>query len=208
MRFNEATAIIESQAFSARVNVASDLSTLLRAVLAESAVAELILLLGRQDGQDVAFRLLRRTVTLVAERVNYRYEHPRDAAIATYVWLLSGSYPLLAMVAAEAAVLVSRSWWASRVAEYILQGKYAEAETSTAKATLGPPPYPDLSTPGTGNAPFFMGSATFLESDEGWLSDMALYGSEEKTVPRFPFLPGETEITNCSRNAESLRIDK
>jgi hypothetical protein len=204
MRFHEAAATIEGRAFSARVNAASDLSTFLRAVLAESAVAELILLLGRED---VAFRLLRRTVMLVAERVDYKYENPRDAAIATYVWLLSDRYPLLAQVAAEAALLISRSWWAPRIAERVLQGKYTEEGASSAKAVLGAAPSINLSTPDTGNAPFFVGSATFLESDEGWLSDRALYANEERTAPRFTLLPGEIEITNRSLNSESLWIN-
>src|SRR6266404_2381083 len=176
MRFNEVTTTIESHGFSARVNAASDLSTFLRAVLAESAVAELILLLGRQD---VAFKILRRTVALVAEKVNYRYEHPRDAAIATYLWLLSDRYPLLAKAAAEAAILISRSWWASRTAERILQDKCAKQGTTTVEAALGTAPM-SLSTPDTGDAPFFVGSATFLESDEGWLSDTALYANENR----------------------------
>ena len=137
MSFLESVTEIENDAYSARVNVASDFRTFLRAVIAEKATVELIRLIREQR---TAFRLVGRTLQLARQRVDYRYEHPRDAAIATYVWLLAGRDPLLARIAAEAAEAVPKLWWASQVADVVLQGPHfgSDSQSRATQLPTGP----------------------------------------------------------------------
>jgi hypothetical protein len=126
--FLRAATEVESLAFSARVNIASDFRTFLRAVAAEEAMSSLALLI---KDPETAFRLMKRTLALVEQRFDYRYEHPRDSAIATYLLLLAARWPQLAGITAEAAASVPRTWWAAQVAREILERHHLQTSSNT-----------------------------------------------------------------------------
>lgn len=133
MTFSQAVQEIEGYAFSARVNVASDFRTFRRAVGAEKAASELARLI--QD-REVANTLLYRAVHLVCEHADFRYEHPRDAAIATYILLLSPRYIEFAKIVSESAVLMSQSWWSREAAESILTERDFAAQTDSQETEM------------------------------------------------------------------------
>ncbi len=121
MSFRDILCEIEGYSFAARVNLASDFDTFSRAVASENAVQELSRLLQRKEYAD---ELLKRTAQLCCQSTDFRHEHPKDAAIATYILTLSGRYMDLAKIAAESATIIPRSWWARRAAELILSNRY------------------------------------------------------------------------------------
>lgn len=131
MTFLECVSEIESPEYAARVNLASDYGTFLKGVTLERTTPELALQLR---DQGIGLRLVGRVVRMASQKVDHRYEHPYDAAMAAYVWLLAGTQPSLARIAANAAICVARSWWANRVAETVLRDNYLAEDTETIQA--------------------------------------------------------------------------
>jgi hypothetical protein len=72
--------------------------------------------------EDGALQILQRVLSLSKLRVDYRYAHPFDIPLATYLWVLSRTSPDLAQAGAEVAVDLPRMWWSEQVCRYILGG--------------------------------------------------------------------------------------
>ena len=211
MTFLEATAEIESHGFSARVNVASDFRTFLRAAAAERATIELARLL---KDQETAFRLLRRTLQLAKQGVDFRYEHPRDAAIAVYVWLLATTYQQLGAVASEAAALIPKSWWANTVADAVLRARNFRADRATGvtwEPLVSSPLKISVSAAETGESLVLtdcLGQLASQAEAMGFVS--ARHAAVEEPFEQVRFLlhemPGTVEIVTSSSSAQSRRI--
>ena len=119
MTVREAMREIESHEFAARLNVASNFRTFLRAAQRQEAVRTLLQELDSQEKrQQVFFRILE----LSRQRVDPRYENQWDTALAVYVWLINLKDFDLAKVAAEAAAQALQCWWAMKVSGHILLG--------------------------------------------------------------------------------------
>jgi len=109
---------IESRAFALRSNIASGISSFLYGIAHEEAVE---FLLDELRSPAQANSLLAKVLELAAEMRDSRFEHPRDTAIAAYLWLLAIKNPSSARLAASALTSVEGFWWARKVAQRILE---------------------------------------------------------------------------------------
>lgn len=117
MTLKEATQEIESHEFVARVNVASDFRTFLRAVAEQKVIHVLSQELAASENRQY---VLNRVLELSRRKVDLRYENPWDTALTAYVWLLNVKDWDLAKIAAEAAARAPQCWWATKMAHHIL----------------------------------------------------------------------------------------
>src|SRR5947209_1276807 len=88
---------IESHRFSALVNVANNFRTFVRAF---ASVPEVQQLTQAMQSPEVRAQIYERALELAREEGQEGQEHPGDAALATYLWLLSTMDENLAKVAA------------------------------------------------------------------------------------------------------------
>lgn len=116
MTFGGALKEVESHDLAARLNVASDFGTFLRAAQQQQSVRALIQELGsRKRLQEVFYRILE----LSRQKVDLRYENQWDTAIALYVLLISLKDFDLAKIAAQVAAQMPQCWWAKKVSTHI-----------------------------------------------------------------------------------------
>lgn len=108
---------IERHEFAARLNVASDLRTFVRAALRQEPVRRLI---RELDSAGAAEQLLRRVVQLARRRIDPRYANPCDVPLAVYVWALDLKDSPFRTLGAGAAIESAGTWWARKVAEEVL----------------------------------------------------------------------------------------
>lgn len=112
-----ALAEIESTRYSIQVNLASDLRTFLRAVERHPSVQAL---LGAPLSPDDLAAISGRARNLIASEANDVYEHPADAAVATYLLILSRCSPEKACALADEFAVDDKWWWARKVVERML----------------------------------------------------------------------------------------
>src|SRR5438128_1878041 len=108
---------IERLPFAVRVGLANSFRAFLRNITSEPSVNELLVL---AKSRDVALQVLQRVLSLSKLRVDFRYLHRFDIALATYLWILSRTYPEFATAGAEGTVYLPRTWWTEQVSGYIL----------------------------------------------------------------------------------------
>jgi len=133
MTLEECLERIESREFNARVNVASDLITFLRAVKLEDAVQ---LLWANLETSMALAKLARRVQDLAENAVDPRYENQWDAAIATYLWLLNLKDPCLASIAAERARTAPQCWWSEKFATRCLLENPARSDSGSGRIDI------------------------------------------------------------------------
>jgi hypothetical protein len=146
MTLDEVMKEIESHAFAARVNVASDLRTFLRAAQAERSVNDL---LEELDSPEKRPAVLSKIYELTQRQVDPRYENPWDTALAVYVWAMSVRDSDLATIAAEAAAQAPQCWWAAKLSRKILltqESPMPSASSSTMELTVRITAEPALQT--------------------------------------------------------------
>jgi hypothetical protein len=114
MTLDEALNAVESLEFSAIVNVASTFKTFIRLLASQPATQEL-----RELMKDaaVARQIVKRILVLCKTPCENGLEHPTDAALAAYLWLLSTTYPELATFSAAAVLQCDGCWWARQLAK-------------------------------------------------------------------------------------------
>jgi hypothetical protein len=112
----EAMHKIESDGFSAVVNLASSLKTFLRIVADQPEIQSLS---REMNSSKVTAEVFRRTMDLVMSPAEAEFEHPADAAIAAYIWLISNQDQKYAEIAAETVLDCPQFWWARKVADEI-----------------------------------------------------------------------------------------
>jgi len=108
---------VEHLKFAVRVGLANSFRAFLRNISVEPSVNEL---LASSKSRDVGLQVLQRVLSLSKLRVDFRYLHRFDIALATYLWVLSRSFPDLARAGAEATAYLPRTWWTEQVCNYIL----------------------------------------------------------------------------------------
>lgn len=121
MSFIEAMREIESHAFIARLGIASDFNSLLRAMKLEPSVQTISDELESRDKQD---QVLSKILSLVRQRTDIRYENPWDIALTVYLWLLSSKGLSAARVAAQVIAEAQQCWWAKELAGKVLSDSY------------------------------------------------------------------------------------
>jgi hypothetical protein len=146
---------IEGHEFSARVNVASDFKTFLRAVSQEQAARRLVEHLADPETQ---MAVLSRVFELTSVRIDPRYQHPWDTPLAVYLWALSLTSQVFAGLAAVIVFEAPQTWFARRMARYgMLNEQVRNASGSTehvvvqstfdARSTVESPASGDALTP-------------------------------------------------------------
>lgn len=117
MQFTERKEI-ESVAFAARANIASDLRTFLNVIDAEPAVVSLQNGLRNQATQiDDLLSAIRHLIDL---EFDAGYENPADTAVATYGWIIASVYPKLEGFVSNVLGALPNSWWSNQLAETYL----------------------------------------------------------------------------------------
>jgi len=121
----EAMARIESMEFSVEYNVCSGLEHLLRCIEQDEAFKALDTLdptgnpMTSEGEPTKKASFWQRVLELVCEPADQQYEHPRDMAVATYLWLLRDA-PFWRENSAKLVWInpLNAHWfWARRVAE-------------------------------------------------------------------------------------------
>lgn len=116
---------IESEAFAASVNIASDLSMAIRICRTHSSVEALTARVGRTAGDATA--VLSELACLAEAEINRAYASPWDAALlALLVATLDGAQ-MLSHRAAELAQRAPNCWWSRRLAADIMSGRRSPA---------------------------------------------------------------------------------
>ena len=104
---------IESPQFSARLNIANNLKTFLRATFSEEASQNLIKQL--LDFPENRWPLFKRVAELSQKQIDTQYENPWDTALAVYIWALSLVHLEAAQTAADFSLQAENCWWARQV---------------------------------------------------------------------------------------------
>jgi hypothetical protein len=133
VNFREALSAIESHAFSARINIASDLSGMLVAARSEKAVS---VVWSELNSKERGAELLRRVRDLSSQAVDFRYRNDWDDALAIYFWLLSLSNPEQTDIAAEQILRAPQCYWAAQMARrWAIEGRWrAQSGSVTTEA--------------------------------------------------------------------------
>jgi hypothetical protein len=118
MNLAEAIHSIEQPEFSAHVNIASSLKVFLRLLVSHEAVQTLLRLM---DQSGVPEKILERVSALLSNEPPEGFEHPDDAALAAYLWLLGEKSAVNANVAASLIREGIRLHWAKSVADRVGQ---------------------------------------------------------------------------------------
>jgi hypothetical protein len=122
MHAAEAMAGIEAPTFSALVNLASDVKTFLRILTAQPEVQALAAGMNAGAALEAVRGRLRVLTDTSAED---GYEHPADAAMAAYLWLVSQKDPPGGVIAAERVLRCKQCWWARKVADHVRSASQA-----------------------------------------------------------------------------------
>lgn len=123
MNATESMERIERHTFSALVNLASDFPTLLRILTSQPEVRALA---DEMKSEQVMLAVFARVGELTASPVEGEYEHPADAALAAYLWLLSPVNGDYSARATEAVLECKQCWWARKMAEHVRGQKKPE----------------------------------------------------------------------------------
>jgi len=112
---------IESSEFASQTLVANDADMFGEIAAGDRSVQYLIA--ASRDSAATARKILSRVEELRALEDDFRYRNARDAAIATYLFVLMQYNRPLAILGAESVVRACNVWWAKRIAVAILSGK-------------------------------------------------------------------------------------
>lgn len=124
MTFEEALFDIRGHEFAARLGVASDLRTFLRAAGKQDSVQTIFDEMSSGETSEESQRhVLCEILRLSRLRVDFRFQNPWDSALAALVWALSRVNLPLARLAVEAVMKAPQCWWAPRVADNIFEIK-------------------------------------------------------------------------------------
>jgi hypothetical protein len=110
---------VEGPAFASIINLASDFATLLRILVEQPEIRELASAMKASAG--ITAEVANRTLELASLPLEDEYEHPADAAMAAYLWLLSNRDQVYTELAAEAVSVCAQCWWAKKMAEHVRQ---------------------------------------------------------------------------------------
>jgi hypothetical protein len=113
MTATEAMEKIEGLRFSALTNFASDLRTFIDNLVSQPEVKALGEAMASEDATLAVFL---RSLELAEIQRDEAYEHPADAALAAYLWLLSARERSFSEIVAGLVIDCQQCWWARKVA--------------------------------------------------------------------------------------------
>ena len=127
MNINEAIQLTESHEVAAIANLASGVGTLLTTIQRLPSTKTLL-----EDPNVFANSnlILARVIEITRQETDPRYASPWDISLTTYLWVLMVINPALAKVAADLVVQTPRTWWADRLARFVLSR--AQLQTTAA----------------------------------------------------------------------------
>jgi hypothetical protein len=133
---SELFAEIERPAFSVRLNVVSGYKQFLRALTASPEVQTLLEQIQTPENDR---GLILRVESLVNSPSDPKFEHPKDAAVAAYLWVLTMTDPSSAELIASLILESPGFWWAQKMACKVLDVGHAKTETGkTTQESTGP----------------------------------------------------------------------
>lgn len=115
---HEVFRLIESRDYRIRVNKASSLSHFKRDVSSADEFHALVQEITKIEGNDL--HVVKRIYDLVTLDTDHRYEHPYDAAMATYLLSLEAAGSRRLVVAANLLRQSDRTWWADKISKRII----------------------------------------------------------------------------------------
>jgi hypothetical protein len=124
---------IEGQRFSALTNLASDFRTFLRILIEQPEVRALS---SATQSDQVTIAVFERLLTLAGSPTEAGYEHPADAAMAAYLWLLSTKDRDYSEIAAETVLGCGQCWWSRKMAEQVRKVSRFRSGAGMARAVL------------------------------------------------------------------------
>ena len=137
---------IESDRFSALVNIASNYRTFCRALAAQPEIQKLATLMKSNETRQLVFQ---RVLELSARPSDQEFENPWDSALAAYIWLLASTDQALAKMAAAKIIESHGYWWAKKVADEVLKSS-SISSTSAGPAIMQPDPHSQSRISGSG----------------------------------------------------------
>jgi hypothetical protein len=171
---------IESPTFSYRVTVESSLRRALLNIADQPDCQSLINLIKTEGKSEP---VLSRLIVLTRQSVDPRYQNPHDVAMATYLFTLQQTNAQVARIGAEATIAVAGTWWASKIAQLILDRAWI-TNVSSGVMTHGP------------SGPI---SSSQNARDDFLVSSLAMSALRKQEA--FPVVPA-TSRTADSRNVE------
>jgi hypothetical protein len=135
MTLEEVMNRIESPSFSAVANLASGLKTFLRIVADQPEVQALA---EQIKSAGVPITVFGRILDLATSPVEEGCEHPADAALAVYLWLLAGQDQQYAEIAAGTILVGDHYWWARKVAESVRSATRFRSAAGLVSSVLNP----------------------------------------------------------------------
>ncbi len=124
MNLNDLFNTIESSEFDANINILSGFNTMLRAMENDDVLKQLVVELS--ESSDNKRRIFQRLLELLPQNPNPEYAHPRDVALAAYLYVLHQVDRHLAHQAAERIRQIPGLWWARRLAQHILETRVTD----------------------------------------------------------------------------------
>lgn len=111
---DELFSIVESPEYSNRLNLASGTAQFVRLLEGDETVRRLV---ERMDSEPAELGVLLKRIVVLAQRpIDPAYEHPADAALASYLWILSLGSPTTARLAAAVVRDMADGWWMRKIA--------------------------------------------------------------------------------------------
>ena len=123
---------IESHETSARLNLGSDLQTVVEAALADSLVVELH---RQMKNPKVAALVVAQALKLTRQAIDVRFENPYDIALLVYVLVLHVDKSQLAGALAGRVCQMPNLWWASKYSTQVLENSDRQNVAKTVSNT-------------------------------------------------------------------------
>jgi hypothetical protein len=181
MNWEQAIEEVESIEFDAQVNVASSTRGFFKAAARHSAVAQLLSCLS--ESGESAEELLGRIYQFSQFAVDPRYRHPKDTALAIFLWVMVSDKPEYGQLAAQFVDFAPNCWHAKKMARDVL--------------------YPD---------PLPSGNEWYGETEPIWKSsgtsqdDQILVLDQRSALSQARFLPGSSVASSTDSVPADIKV--
>lgn len=120
MTFKKIMKEIESHNFAAYLNVVGNFENFINTI----KKLELVwMLLEELNSEKKVQKLAKRVLDISGQKIDPKYENPKDIALSIYIWLISLKDLELAKMIAKTAIQIPQSWWTKRMSYKILDKK-------------------------------------------------------------------------------------
>lgn len=130
----ELFAAIESPAFETLVSPESSLRRILKLLDSSKEVKRLSRLI--RDDSGVAEIVLSRMTRVAGMSVDFRFRHPRDIALAAYLYAIVISSPALLLLACRIVLTAQNTWLSSQIVRLVVSGWTNSSSVTNQTANL------------------------------------------------------------------------